>query len=217
MQIDHIFIRARAGAPEAEQLLALGWAEGSSNHHPGQGTENRRFFFENIFIELLWIADHDEIQGEQTRRTMLFERLSMEQASPFGVCFRPEGDGDEAPFPHWEYTPAYLPPGLKIDIGMDAPLTEPLWFFLASASAPAAYPFERQEPLYHPLELNRISAITLTMPGAEHLSEAATAARGTGQVRFVAGSEHLMEVIFDDHRQGGTHDLRPHLPLLVRY
>ena len=45
MHLDHIFIRARPGAPEAEALKAFGLTEGSPNRHPGQGTANRRFFF----------------------------------------------------------------------------------------------------------------------------------------------------------------------------
>ncbi len=217
MQIDHIFIRTRTGGPEAELLSSVGLTEGSGNHHPGQGTENRRFFFKNGFIELLWIADADEIRSEQTRRTMLFERLTQDDASPFGICFRPSSGESEAPFPHWEYTPGYLPPGIKIDMGEDVPMSEPAWFFIAQATAPGAYPVERRQPLNHAAGLNNISSVTLTMPGAEHLSAPATAARDTGQVSFKAGSEHLMEIVFDENRQGKTQDLRPHLPLILAY
>lgn len=217
MQIDHIFIRARAGGPEAELLSSLGLTEGSGNHHAGQGTENRRFFFKNGFIELLWIADTDEVQGEQTHRTMLFERLTQGEASPFGICFRPSGDEVEAPFPHWQYTPAYLPPGLTIDIGADAPLSEPMCFFVTRAVAPEVYPVERREPLNHALGVNQISSVTLTMPGAAQLSSCSAAARDSGQVRFEAGSEHLMEIVFNENRQGKTQDLRPNLPLILKY
>lgn len=217
MQIDHIFIRARAGGPEAELLSSMGLTEGSGNHHPGQGTENRRFFFQNGFIELLWIADADEIQSAQTRRTMLLERLTQDDASPFGICFRPSSGEGEAPFPHWQYTPAYLPPGLTIDIGTDVPLSEPMCFFLATAVAPHAYPIERREPLSHALGVSQISSVTLTMPGAAQLSTCAAAARDSGQVRIEAGSVHLMKIVFDENRQGKLQDLRPHLPLILKY
>ena len=49
MEVDHIFICVQSGAPEAETLKKFGLTEGSSNKHPGQGTENRRFFFKNSF------------------------------------------------------------------------------------------------------------------------------------------------------------------------
>jgi Glyoxalase-like domain len=72
--LDHAFIACAAGAPEADALLRLGFVEGSSNTHPGQGTANRRFFFDNFMLELLWISDPAEAQSERTRRTRLWER-----------------------------------------------------------------------------------------------------------------------------------------------
>jgi len=56
-----------------------------------------------------------------------------------------------------------------------------------------------------------------TTSDAKHLSAPATAARDTGQVRFEVGSEHLMEIVFDENSQGKTQDLRPHLPLILKY
>jgi hypothetical protein len=53
LRIDHVFILCAEGAPEADAFLAAGLREGSSNTHPGQGTANRRFFFENFYVELL--------------------------------------------------------------------------------------------------------------------------------------------------------------------
>lgn len=44
-EIDHLFIASQPGAPEIEEVLALGFLEGTPNVHPGQGTANRRIFF----------------------------------------------------------------------------------------------------------------------------------------------------------------------------
>lgn len=41
-------------------LKNFGLTEGTSNRHPGQGTANRRFFFKNFFIELLWLENLEE-------------------------------------------------------------------------------------------------------------------------------------------------------------
>src|SRR5215475_4921008 len=100
-EIDHIFICTAVGAPEAERLIEFGLAEGSPNHHPGQGTANRRFFFENAMLELLWVDDAEEVQREGIRRLALWERWSQRNlgASPFGICYRPTRDATEpAPF-----------------------------------------------------------------------------------------------------------------------
>lgn len=218
MELDHVFVRARVGAPEADSLCALGLSEGSPNTHPGQGTANRRFFFGNAFIELLWIANEDEIASAATRRTQLHERLggALPDASPFGLCFRPSA-GEDAPFATWDYTPAYLPPGMQVEIAVDAPLAEPMWFFLAAAARPDAAMGARRQPLDHPLGLGEMTSLTITVPGAQAWSAPALAARDAGLVRLVHGAGHLLEIGFDGGRRAGSHDFRPALPLVLRW
>ena len=216
MQIDHLFIRARAGAPEAEQLGALGLAEGSGNRHPGQGTENRRFFFHNAFLELLWIADVEEVCNAQTSPTLLAERLADgSPACPFGVCFRPATtDGGGVPFPSWQYAPPYLPPGMRIDIGAAVPASEPMWFHLSKSVAPSSYAEARRQPLPHRAGVNAITSVTLTLPPQLLSTPAQAACRDTG-LTLREGDAYLMEICFDHGVQGITHDCRPDLPLIL--
>ena len=74
LALDHVFVCTAVGAPEAEALVAAGFAEGSGNTHPGQGTACRRFFFENAFLELFWVHDEREARGPETAPTRLWER-----------------------------------------------------------------------------------------------------------------------------------------------
>jgi hypothetical protein len=67
VELDHFFICTAAGAPEAERLIELGLTEGAPNTHPGQGTACRRFFFENAFLELVWVTDAAEAQSPAAR------------------------------------------------------------------------------------------------------------------------------------------------------
>jgi len=219
MELDHVFIRASVGAPEAALLRAIGLSEGSANTHPGQGTENRRFFFRNAFIELLWIADEAAVASAATRRTQLHERLggAPKDASPFGICFRPSPGETAVPFAAWEYTPLYLPPGMKVDVAVDAPLVEPMWFFLARATAPEAALAANRQPLDHASGVGAISAISITVPGAHAWSAAAQTAMETGEVTVARGDCHLLEVEFDRGRTGRSHDFRPALPVVFRY
>jgi len=69
--LDHLFVCLSRGAPEADNLTRFGLIEGPRNIHPGQGTANRRFFFENAMLELSWVEDPDEAQNEQTAPTKL--------------------------------------------------------------------------------------------------------------------------------------------------
>lgn len=204
MQIDHIFIRTTAGAPEAEALRAFGLTEGSGNVHPGQGTANRRFFFANAFLELLWIADATEVASPLTAPTMLRERLTIgSDASPFGICLR---DVDDGAFPVFDYRPSYLPPGMSIGIASNAPLLEPMWFCLAGGKHQPPAP-------EHAAGIGRITALRCTLPSVAALSAAALASG----IDFAGGEEHLLEISFDDGARGMVHDFRPMLPILVRY
>ena len=90
-ELDHGFIFTPINAPEAEQLKAFGLSEGSPNTHPGQGTANRRFFFENFMVELLWVSDPVAVQSEVIQPMHLWERWWGREgaACPFGICLRP--------------------------------------------------------------------------------------------------------------------------------
>ena len=97
MEFDHLFICVPHAALEAELLTSAGFSEGTANRHPGQGTANRRFFFDNAFIELLFAEDTIELQSPLTKPVRLEERLVSRnpQTSPFGLCFRPTGGAQD--------------------------------------------------------------------------------------------------------------------------
>ncbi len=124
MEVDHIFICTQAGAPEAEALLEFGLIEGEPNKHLGQGTANRRFFFHNAMLELLWVEDIDEVQSELTKPMKLYERCfpTDDTVSPFGIAFRPSDIKEEVSFEAWDYHPMYLPDSLKIQVATNAPI-----------------------------------------------------------------------------------------------
>jgi hypothetical protein len=46
-ELDHLFIWADVGGPEADRLVAFGLTEGAPDTRPGRGTTSRRFFFRN--------------------------------------------------------------------------------------------------------------------------------------------------------------------------
>ena len=98
-EIDHVLIFSSTGAPEAERLIAFGLTEGSPNRHSGQGTANRRFFFDNAMLELLWVENPEEAQSEGICRLGLWERWSRRGAGacPFGICYRPASEPGIAP------------------------------------------------------------------------------------------------------------------------
>lgn len=219
MELDHIFICTRKGAPEAELLRAFGLTEGSRNCHQGQGTANRRFFFHNAMLELLWLHDPDEATSDVTRPTGLFERCSLSDGlvSPFGFCFRPNEAGEtSAPFPAWEYKPVFFPHPWSVEVG-NAPLSEPMWFFLAFLSRANPQTLRDREPLDHAAGLRDVSAVTVHITGVQALSAPAISANGIPNFTVVRSDSHLVELAFDGETRGLSHDFRPALPLVFRW
>ena len=211
-ELDHVFICVSRGAPEAEHLVQFGLREGPSNTHPGQGTANRRFFFRNAMLELLWVEDAREAQSEETAATRLWERWSNRQsgACPFGIVWRPTGTADPVtPFPAQEYRPRWLPPDLQIYIA-PTPIQEPMWVFM---------PFlqrvhHEQRFIGHPNGVCEITRLILSAPGS-WTSPAASVAASAGLCHR-NGPEYLLHIEFDGGLHHQTRSFLPHLPLVLQ-
>src|SRR5215510_11297431 len=183
--IDHVFICTAKGAPAAERLREFGLMEGPRNTHPGQGTANRRFFFQNVMLELLWVEDAMEAQSEETRPTRLWERWSG-QGSPFGIILRPDTSSEGCPFPAWDYRPSGMP-GLSLQIASGTGLEEPMWCYTTAE--------RRVHPTAGPQSLTRA---VLHCPALEASSVTAKVAEA-GVIGLQTGA-YLLELQFD----GGT-------------
>ena len=212
-ELDHVFVCCAVGAPEAASLAQCGLLEGSPNAHPGQGTANRRFFFSNAYLELLWVSDPAVAQCEDVLPTQLWDRWSRrtEGACPFGIVFRPRTTSTaEAPFPSWSYRPPYLPNGLSIEVGRSMALTEPQLFYL---------PFARhrdptgREPTAHPAGIDRISNVSVTIPPGLEPTDTLASALDADLFTLRRGPDYLLELAFDGEGCSSI-DLRPGLPLL---
>jgi hypothetical protein len=213
VELDHVFVCCAVGALEAAFLVEKGLLEGSPNTHPGQGTANRRFFFDNAYIELLWVSDPAEAQSELALPTQLWERWSCRStvACPFGLVFRPRTDTiADCPFPCWSYRPAYLPGGFSIKVGRNVALTEPQLFYL---------PFARhrdpsgREPTSHPAGIERITHVSVTICGKDQPSEALAHAINAGLLSLRRQPRYLLELGFEGKRTTSL-DFRPELPLV---
>jgi Glyoxalase-like domain len=212
-ELDHFFVCAAPGAPEAEELVRFGLREGPSSTHPGQGTANRRFSFANAMIELIWVSDAEEAQSEATQRTLLWERWSGREggASPFGICLRPaDSQNEELPFRAWEYRPAYLPAPMVMHIG-EAGVEEPMWVYLSFLRRRDREQHFRK----HPAGIREITSLTLTTPAPLRSIASQQLVQG-GILSAQSGPKSLLEVGFDGSQRKKTVDFRPHLPLVFQ-
>lgn len=212
LEIDHVFVMTDPGAPVADELVEAGIGEGPSRSHPGQGTSNRRFFFENVMVEFLWIRDPVEASSELVRPTRLLERWRRRDTggSPFGICFRPATQSDEPPpFTTWEYHPPYLPADRSIEIADNAgAIEEPFLFFL-----PWAEP--RENVPDHDAGVGALTDVTVRAPLGRPRTDAL---RTVGRpVDFEEAATHHLTLVFDRNRHRRRLDLRPACPVTIRY
>jgi hypothetical protein len=209
-ELDHIMIFCDFGAPECGALIEQGFHEGPGNSHPGQGTANRRFFFPNVYLEMLWIENRVEAQSAESRPTGLWDRWQRRAAAcPFGLVFRPGPLSPTTPPSSWTYVPRYFPPGFSIEVARDIPDNEPLLFYLPFAR-PALV--ENVAPAPGKVQIGPVSATTLHLPDTGSLSPALSALVAAGVVAVEPGREILMDI---HHQRSSSEiiDLRPTLPL----
>jgi Glyoxalase-like domain len=215
-ELDHIFIMCEVEAPEVAALTRIGLVEGPANVHPGQGTACRRFSFPRQYFELLWVRDRAEAQSETTAPTRLWARWSARRrgACPFGLVFRPGAEAvARPPFPTWSYTPSYLSGGLAIEIAVDTPIAEPEFLFLPFLRSGA----DALRGPRHAIPVTEITHVRVGTPSGALVSSAARWARSTGLLSCEQSNEFVLTVTFDRSAGGHTADLRPDLPLVLRW
>ena len=217
--LDHVFVCTEIGAPEGDALLAAGFAEGPPNVHPGQGTACRRFFFHNAYLELLWVHDAAEARSATTAPTRLWERWQGRddgRTCPLGVCVR-AGPGASVPFPTWPYRPSYLPPGGAIPVATSSDaLGEPMLFALPFVRRPDAAPTGEAPPLAHAAGVREVTRATLAGPWPSPSAPLA-AVEEAGIVTLDAAERFTLTLELDGAPGGRVLDLRPALPLVLRW
>jgi hypothetical protein len=212
-ELDHIFLAVSKGGPEVEQFLAAGFLEGASNTHPGQGTACRRIFFENAYLELVWLEDFDEAASRLVAPTGLAARVGGEPgASGLGICIRLQhGAFNDLPIRTWSYQAPYLPPGVAIPMAANSFLHhEPLLFFLPGI--PQQRVFHRHEN-----ESRKITEVTITLNVDQGCSPECKWLAESGCIRTVAGNRESVLMELDHGVQGRVLPVQTRTPLVVKW
>jgi hypothetical protein len=213
-EIDHFFVAVPGPESGSAALEGAGFQAGPSNTHPGQGTASRGILFENAYLELIWLTDRTEAVSPPIERTRLGDRMDPEsEACPFGIGLRRKGELDAAlPFESWDYRPPYLPEGLSFQMSVSSEqLGEPLVFYLPWLSAPV-WPAPE-----HRNGARRVTRLEIVLEEQTLDSETISAISETGLASFRTGAEFFMDVELDEAGAGGSLDLRPDVPLRIRW
>lgn len=164
MELDHVFIFCTPGDGLAERLLSAGFVETYRRRHPGQGTENICFCFDNAFVELLWVNDEAEISSSSIARTGLYKRSRYLKLGtcPFGIAWR-----GNSSISTWPYRPPYLPPPMAIDVATDSDEPrQPMMFRSPGDSPPSSWPTERRGNLQRHAGFQSIRIREFVMPAS---------------------------------------------------
>jgi hypothetical protein len=210
LELDHLFILTEPGAAAADLLTNIGFIEGAANDHHGQGTSNRRFFFDDFMLELLYVSDSREAMEGPGRGLRLVERASNYDASPFGLVFRKTDDSISAPFRGWKYFPEYLGTGQYLYVGENSGhIDEPLCVQITNT--PPHSEGNSGKGMF-----DRVTGIRVCYP-TRRTSAVLDHIKQCQMLSLVPGKSHLVEMVFNEHRERQSRDLRPSLPLVVTW
>lgn len=200
MEIDHIFIFSKNFGKEADELVECGFTEGSSRTHPGQGTTNRKFYFENFFLEVLWVIDETDIRSELTSKTKLWERSQFDKNdfSPFGLCLVNSKLTNKL-FERSEiYQPNYFPEGMSIDLITNEKNPNLPWTFrLPYRNEKKAH----NEPTNHKNGIRKLTQSEFEIPLNKEEIEFNTFFKTSENIDFKDGRRNHLTLEFDNFIQ----------------
>lgn len=181
LRLHHVFAFVPPDPPPPSGLV-----ESFRRAHPGQGTANVCFMFDDTYLELLWETNRAEITAPVLARTRLAERARWREtgACPFGICLVRDTADEVQPFRTWDYAPPFLPPGLNIPVATLSDDAEQPFVFLPPVIG-------RPEPHRQP-GLGAIIGVHLDRPGPAPESPDLHAVAALGLLTLGAGPEWRM-------------------------
>ena len=214
MEVDHIFIFSNNQGKEADELVSFGLTEGSNRVHPGQGTRNRKFYFDNFFIELAWVSNESELRSDLTAPTRLWERANhkINGSSPFGLCLVNSADTDYLFEECLKYRPSYLPAGLSFDI-----LTNERHPYLPwTCRLPSTSKNVAQESTCHQVGIEKLTNIIFGIQNADYQNRFTELLSAESKILFQNAEYHSLTLEFDKAKNGKIKKF-DEIPLIIKY
>lgn len=224
LELDHVYIVVPPGGVAAVQALRqIGLVIDSSvSRHAGQGTASMAAFFENAYLELLWVDSSVAVDSAHRRDLADFVRAAdwrQSRASPFGAGLHfLSGTPADLGIPFRLDSAARMRPGTAYvllrqpedSLGVDLFIVPE---YLAVTSWLGRYASRRPDLFGHPLGVRRLTRAVVRGQSGQ-LPHAALQPQ---LVRFEESSSPLLVLEFDGGHHREVLDLRPVLPLILQY
>ena len=224
VELDHVYVVVSPGADaEIAALRSAGlhvFAE--PRRHDGQGTASVSAYFENAYLELIWVDSTVAVSPEHAETHRWFRAAAAWRRngrSPFGIgLHRMAGDTAALPVPVRREAAPWIDSIAAYELLQQPSDTFAADFFVvpAKAAVPRWMPRFRErspEALRHPGGGREITLVRIHGPGAHR--PAALPALEPARVEFVRAADVLLEVVLDGGTNGRRTDLRPALPLVL--
>ncbi|NEP46828.1 MAG: VOC family protein, partial [Okeania sp. SIO2H7] len=202
VELDHFFVWVQPKAPEAKILFdELGLHRSGYGEHTGQATASEFFFFENAYLELLWIDDEEKVKEDSYRTTMRWcdrSRWRETGASPFGVGLHRLASAEEelALFP-LRYSAEWMLPETYMEVSdTSKQVTEPLYFIVPEYMAVANVKqfSEIITTDIHPWGDKKVTSVRISLPKGEELSPIASEISRHTAIAIESGDSYLLEL-----------------------
>lgn len=223
LEVDHLVVYVTQGATSVSVLQEFGLHCSSRTvQRPEQGTASQIIFFENAYLELIWIEDEQAVE-EYTARTGIdiLERTRWQQnrASPFGVGLRCESDTVDQK----KYWAEWMRSHIYINLAAEnvANVEEPLCFVIPDSIALTTW-LDRsleahQQLISHPLGVRTLTSVKITINSDKELTNSVSLLERNGIVAIERGIAPLLELTFDGGTKEKILDARPMLPIRLMY
>ncbi|WP_298496136.1 VOC family protein [uncultured Algibacter sp.] len=235
--VDHFNIWIKNPEKAKKRLTDIGFTavpDSLSQIHKGQGTAGRYFHFLNNYLELIFVYNQKELEdNNKINKDLDFTaRANLENngASPFSIALKVKDyNVDKIPFEKIKYHQDWMLKNASIYSAKNSKihLKEPSIFVVYPEiesdtfetltdlkNIPDQYAFVR-DFYKHPNGAKKITNIIITSTNLNLKTKTIKAANGIKNLTVKNGTEHLMELYFDNNIQGKSFDLRPELPLII--
>ncbi|MEN8187402.1 MAG: VOC family protein [Bacteroidota bacterium] len=194
MNIDHIYIFSNKGK-ETDELVEFGLTEGSGRRHQGIGTANRRLFFENFYLEILWVEN--ETEAKNVEEIGIWERNNYKNNnySPFGLCLENTDDTDQIFHNSIKWHPEFLDKKEYVKIITNEKIP---WIF--------KFPKNRikkniEEPSKHRVGINKLTKAVFNLKKID-FKETLNEIENNSIIEFKQSIKDLLILEFDSCKQG---------------
>ena len=226
-EIDRLFFCVKDGIKVASLLQEVGlYSPDTAVRSTSEGTLSKIFFFQNIYLAILWTEDSQNSISEEPPTGINFSaRANWQQtkASPFGIGLsRRQKKDNKLNFDLDLINSLIVDKNIYYFEQNQKNIIEPFVFFLPDRLAfrkiLSLDSARTRKFIDHPLGVKKITKIKITVQkGKRRDSDAINFLKRHDYMLIERGDEPSLELIFDQEIKGKVIDIRPMLPIILKY